>query len=190
MKTLLASILLGFFAAITNQWWIRTELWKQSRLEPTMPTVPTAPAKLASEWLSTTLGEPGTPPAVAKLQSGLNRWGISKVEGWDLLGLPVLGGLARLELERWFELGPGAGSEGKSLRLNHRPNLHCLELELEIQGSSAAILPLLTHLLEMPIGRGYLTDPASVQLRSHSDGIALNLVIRVFSAKQLAGLSG
>ncbi len=182
MKYIFCSLLIGFNIALAQQWWHRSTSLPQT---VTSQKTSTPAIEEYHDWYLPTLGKAASAASVSQIKTRLSDWGLSDLAGSESLATPFLGQLARLELERWTELGLGRDGHANGLSIKHLASLSCIELKLNASGSSASLLPFCFHLLEMPERLGYLSDPVHISISENGDGLELDFTMRVFSVKQI-----
>jgi len=188
-------ILIPLLLVVAGSWSIRE--WYSDRYEAE-PVAKEAPAEIEAgappdrRWLSDWLGGVTSPPLPGTLRADLARWGPpASVEGWDHLSRPGIGPAARAELARWLQLSTSENSRATELIIAPTPDGKAVDLKVTLHGPAAALLPWLHHLLELPEGSGYLTDPQRLRFYTLGEsGIAANLTVRVLPAATLLSMEG
>lgn len=146
------------------------------------------PAPLpAARWAQALLGT--APPAdPSSLTDRLAAWRLDPpvLGGVELLGEGEQGSAARVLLDAWLAIAPGAGGRAHSLAVRRGQEAAApFELELEIGGVPAAVLGWTRELLVQPRLGGVLADPRLLQVRAESGELRARLVVTAWPAATL-----
>ncbi|MBC8328045.1 MAG: hypothetical protein ISR76_10905 [Planctomycetes bacterium] len=191
-RLLLAAVLL--FLALTGllDWngQRSTAARYRDRIEQTAPLVRTVPA---ANWAREALGGPPPPtPALLELHRSLVQWKLDPPElaGAELLAAGQAGAAAWVLLDRWLSIVPGSGGRATLLRLSAPDPAGPLQLEAELEGPPAAVLPWVRSLLAQPVAAGVLADPRRLDLRIEDQLLRARLIVHAWPAEALMIRSG
>lgn len=186
MRLLLPFLLLVAAGATLFHWYERRYEAEPREPAKAASTPGAAPAR-DDAWLRAELGQPPEAPSLLELQDSLTRWGLEETPaGWEHLLRSGAGTAARFELGRWLEFKPGERSRAVGLTIQPSGDERALDLHVQLEGPAAAVLPWLSHLLALPAGRGYWTDPQRVRLTHRGEsGVGVRLSLRVLPAPVL-----
>lgn len=170
-------LLIAASSALLGRWWGLRQAWEEAPSAAGDPGQRTTAsrdsaeasyqraARTAHRQFSSFVGQLGSAPAPAQLEQALARWGPPPVvQGWSALDATAAGQAARLELNRWFQVGPGATSKVERLGIesfaqdSEMAAEAGIDLILVLVGPEATLRPWLEHLLKVEEGQGYLTE--------------------------------